>query len=137
MQGQLDPSSTKKRGVVAVFKNSINTVSLADDEFHTVVDSSFVKKRRGGKPGEFAKCVRVAVQKVFEELRGTPDYVPIFLTDEAMGLPAFAAVCKDNFMSPTNMARYREYFRAELNYNIARMKMHVFGKLNSGSNPDI
>ena len=69
-------SSTRK-GVSAEFKDSLRIVSTGDNEFHTVIDSPFAKKRPGGKLGQFATCVRESVDAIVRQLRGKADYDPI------------------------------------------------------------
>ncbi|KAL7547981.1 hypothetical protein ACHAWF_011257 [Thalassiosira exigua] len=137
MKLRLDPSAKKKsRGIITSFKNRLNVVEVAVDEFHACIDSAFRPSRPRGLKGKFAICVKAAVDNVFSILRGKEDYQPFFLTDEAMGIEKFAAADGNSFLTPLNRAKFRSQFRNELVYGIECMKVHVFGKLNSGTDPD-
>ena len=81
-------SSTNEKNsdsVTAAFKNSLKTVSLADDEFWAEIDhTKRGRKKKRGKQSPFSTCVAEAVKKVFRDLCARPDYKPLFLTDEEM-----------------------------------------------------
>jgi len=129
----MNPSSGgKKKSVDAAFNRSLNIVKIAEDEFHAHLDSARHPKRPGGSRSRFSLCVQAAVQNVFDKLRHSEDYVPIFLTDDVMGIEAFAEQTRDNFMNNVTRAKYRLKFRDELAYGIQNMTINVFGKLNAG-----
>mmetsp|Transcript_516 Transcript_516/g.1047 ORF Transcript_516/g.1047 Transcript_516/m.1047 type:complete len:309 (-) Transcript_516:517-1443(-) len=128
-------STNKKRKAVAAFKKSIGTVTIADDEFHAVVDSAFKKSRPRGRLGKFAMCVMAAVDKVISDLRERDGFTVMPLTDKVMQIDKFADQQGEDIMSSLDRARCRQMFRTEISLGISRMKIHIFGKLHSGSKP--
>ena len=94
--------TSKPRDVNAAFKNPLQTVKIADDEFHSKVDPAFRVKKRGiggHKPGKFALRVRAAVDHIIDNLRGRNDYNPLFLTDEEMGIDKYSEDLDENFLT--------------------------------------
>ena len=94
--------TSKPRDVNTAFKNSLQTVKIADDEFHSKVDPAFRVKKRGiggHKPGKFALRVRAAVDHIIDDLRGSNDYNPLFLTDEEMGIDKYSEDLDENFLT--------------------------------------
>jgi len=128
-------STGKTRGVASAFKNNLNLVQLSRDEFHVQIDSVFRPSRKQ-KRSAFATSVKDSVTNVLSMLRHSNDYEPVFLTDEMMGIDKYANDTSDSFMSAASRAKYRHKFRDELAYGNAHMTIHVFGKVNSGSDTD-
>lgn len=133
---QSSSSQNKKRAVVAAFKNNLNLTKIKEGEFLCQIDSSRRPNRPGGKRSTFGTCIKYSLGNVFSMLRHSNDYVPIFLTDDMMGIDKYAADTSDTFMSPTSRAKYRHKFRDELAYGIENMTIHVYGKVNAGSDTD-
>ena len=96
----LNPRPSTERDVVAVFRGSLNTVKLSDDEFHYAHDSAFNKtKKAPGRASKFATCVKIAVDNTVAKLRSGGDYEPFFLTDEAMGIDNFSLAIGESYVS--------------------------------------
>ena len=135
----LNPKSSQKgREVVAAFKNSLSLVRLSDNEFHVQIDSAFSKKKKKspGRVSQFSACIKLAVDELVKGARATEDYDPIHLTDKAMSIDKFGEAVGE-LLTPTERARYRAAFYEELKGSAKNICLHVFGQLNSGSNPNI
>eukprot|EP00984_Skeletonema_dohrnii_P019673 scaffold9466_cov85-Skeletonema_dohrnii-CCMP3373.AAC.1 len=131
------PGKKSHRGTVAAFEKSLNLVQLDDNEFHVVIDSAKKRNRPKGRLGGFAACVAAAIKKVFSDLRHKEDYSPTFLSDEEIGLNNYAELEGFDVVNAATRANWRAKFRRELNYGIESMMIHVYGKLNPGTNdPD-
>ena len=131
--------TSKPRDVNAAFKNSLQTVNIADDEFHSKVDPAFRVKKRGiggRNPGKFSLGVRAAVDHIIDNLRGRNDYNPLFLTDEEMGIDKYSEDLGENFLASAGRAQYRDRFWKELKARVERICIHVFGKDNVSNEPD-
>ena len=94
------------------------------------------KKRPGGKLGQFATCVRESVDAIARQLRGKADHDPTFLTNNTMGIGKFSQLVGDHFLPPVIRAQYRERFHKEIAFCPNGLKIHIFGKVNSGNEPD-
>ena len=94
------------------------------------------KKRPGGKLGQFATCVRESVDAIARQLRGKADHDPTFLTNNTMGIGKFSQLVRDHFLPPVIRAQYRERFHKEISFCPKGLKIHIFGKVNSGNEPD-
>lgn len=131
-------SDSNKRSVVKLFDKSLKAVKVSDDEYLMPVDSAFNNKtkKNPGRRSAFSACVNVAVQSAVTKLRGMPDYKPLFLTDEEMGIDKYAEAIGDPFLNSTARAAYRQKFRSELKGGVSKMCIHIFGKTYSGQNPD-
>ncbi len=129
-------SSGKRRSVLKAFEDNLTLVQLSEDEFHVQLDSAFRPTRTQQQRSAFSTSVIDSVTNIFSILRHSADYAFVFLTDEMMGIDKFAKDNSDSFMSPASRAKYRQKFRDELAYGNGHMTIHVFGKVNSGSDTD-
>ena len=96
----------------AAFKELQGTVKLSDTEFHSSVDSAFMKTKKAlGCPSPFSVCTNISVKAAVDKLRGMEFYEPYFLTDKSMGIYGFAKSINEPFLSAKSRATYREIFR--------------------------
>ena len=133
-----DPSSTTD-AVTTAFKNSLKTMSISDNEFHAVIDYAFSRKKKKESrrlTSNFAACVNTAVEHVISLLRGRKEYDPLFLTDEATSIEKFGDAVGENFLDSYKRAKFRDAFRTKLSEDAAKNCFHIYGKVNSGNNPD-
>ena len=136
-KAMLTPSPKHGRSMIATFKDSMKVFQISDNEFHTEVDPVFKKnKKRPGRVGKFAACVKISVDSVVAKLRATDDYYPIFLCDEAMGIDKYSLAIGEPFLHPSARSQYREQYHTQLRDCVERMCIHIFGQTNSGQNPD-
>ena len=77
-----------------------------------------------------------AVYAIAWQLRGKADYDTTFLTYNAMGIEKFPQLVRDRFLPPVIGSQYRERFRKEIAFFPKGLKIHIFGKVNSGNEPD-
>lgn len=137
---KMRPSKSSKQ-MSASFKAALekNTaVKLTDDEFLISVDYALWKKinKKTGRKSFFTACVAESVQHIVKLLHKTGDYIPIFLTDEVMGIDKYVAVAGDDMLKATERRCYRMLFRDEMQAIIHRTCVNIYGKLNSGQTAD-
>ena len=131
-----NPGPTVK-SVPAAFRKLTTAVKISDTEFHSIVDSAFKKKKKSpGKPSPFAACVNISVLSLADTLRGMVDYEALYLTDEVMGIDKFGEAIGKPFLTASDRARYRAMFRDQLAAGVENMRIHFYGKVYPGENPD-
>ena len=97
--------ASRKKPVPIAFKNSLRTVSLLDNEFHSVIDHPFTKKTgTRGQLGDFQECVNKAVANVISHIKGRKLYDPMFLTNDVIHIDMFGKASKEVLLdSPTRV----------------------------------
>ena len=79
-------------------KDSLRTVSLSDNEFHSVIDSPFSNRTKPrGKVPALQQCVNIAVANVISQIKGRKYYDPMFLTDAVMNIDKYGEAVKEDF----------------------------------------
>jgi hypothetical protein len=137
-QAALNPAPTAESTVSAAFKDSLKTVPLSRNEFHTIVDYPFSIKasKKKGKLGPLQTCVNLAVANVISQIKGRKYYDPMFLTDSAMNIEQYGLAVKEEFLDSRKRAEFRSAFRKKLAEGENKLLFHIYGKVNSGKDPD-
>ena len=100
----VNPSKSGERrgGVIATFKNLLSLVTISEDEFHIQIDLQRLKgKKPSGPTSKFSMGIVAAVNNIVRKLRVIPDYEPVFLTDEEMGIEKYAIATGEILNSST------------------------------------
>jgi hypothetical protein len=127
----------RKNVAPAAFKDSLRTVPLSDNEFHSIADHPFyIKAKRKVRLGAFQTCVNVAVANVISQIKGRKCYDPMFLTDSAMNLDKFGEAVKEDFLDSQKRSEFQRDFCKKLSEGENKLVFHIYGQVNSGNDPD-